>query len=538
MLKVNDISFYIGNKELFDKCSLEINEGDKIGLVGENGAGKSTLMKLIIGELKPDEGSIILQKGTTLGFLNQDLLSYKTSESIKNVTMKAFDHVLELFKELEKISKEMETNYTDELYNQMLKITEEIEINNGYEIEAQTEKVLEGMGFKTSDLNRPLEEFSGGWRMRVMLAKLLLQNPSILMLDEPTNHLDIESIKWLEEYLKSYNGAFIVISHDRYFLDNITNKIIELENQKLTKYDGNYTSYETTKAKNIELQQSAYINQQKKIAQLQEFIDKYGAKASKAKQAKNIEKRIEKMDKVEAVNIKKSKINFNFNNEVQSGKIVVELNNIEKSYGDIRILDKSNGIICRNDKIALIGANGKGKSTLLKLIFYNNPKENNYEPLNAGEIKFGNNVKSAYYAQHQLESLNLENTIIKELIETNQRKPEEDIRRLCGMFLFKKDDINKKIRVLSGGEKARVALIKILLTDSNFLLLDEPTNHLDMKSIEILGQAIKQYTGTCIVVSHDRHFVDCIANKIWYIKDHVLKEYPGTYTEFISSKNI
>lgn len=532
MLKIDEVSYFLGNKQLYDKCSIFIKNTDKIGLIGPNGAGKSTLMKLIIGELKPDEGSIILQRGETLGFLNQDLLSYKTQESIKKVAIKAFDHVLEMEKELEEITEKMATEYNDELCERMMYLQEQIENHDGYEIESKTEEVLEGMGFKTSDLDRPLEEFSGGWRMRVMLAKILLEKPSLLMLDEPTNHLDIESIKWLEKYLKNYKGAFIVISHDRYFLDNITNKIIELDNKKLVSYSGNYTFYEQEKARNLELQQHQYENQQKEIKKMQEFIDRFGAKNTKASQAQSMAKKIEKMDKIEPVKNTTPKVKFNFDVEQQSGKVVVTINNIEKSYDDIEIFKKSSGIIEKGDKIALIGANGKGKSTLLRLIFHHDLNDPEYEKLNSGTIEYGANVIPAFYAQHQLESLNLDNNIYQELVEVNPKKTEQDIRKICGMFLFSNDDVYKKIRVLSGGEKARVALAKVLLTGANFLLLDEPTNHLDINSIEILSQAIAQYKGTCITVSHDRHFVSSIANKIWYIQDKVLKEYPGNYEEF------
>lgn len=535
MLKVSNLSFFLGNKQLYDDCTLEINEGEKIALIGPNGAGKSTLMKLITGELKPDSGTITLDKGVTLGFFNQDLLSFNTDESIKSVAMGAFDYVLKLEKELEDISKKLEVSYSEELYKRMMEIYQEIEQRDGYTIESKTDVALELMGFKTSDLSRPLSDFSGGWRMRVMLAKILLEKPSLLLLDEPTNHLDIESVGWLEKYLIDYTGAFIIISHDRYFLDKVTNKTIELDNKKLVVYSGNYSYYEQEKLRRIEDNQKQFRNQQAKIEQLQDWIDKNKSKASKASQAKNMEKRIEKMDKIELIKVKKPKIKFNFESKIQSGKVVVTLNDIEKSYGDNIIFNKSNALISRNDKIAFIGANGKGKSTLLKLIYHHTLSDPNYEKLDLGTIEYGSNVTSAYYAQHQLESLNLDNSIMNELTDVNPSEKEDEIRKLCGMFLFSKDDVYKKIRILSGGEKARVALIKILLTGANFLLLDEPTNHLDINSIDILGQAIKQYNGTCLVVSHDRYFINMIATKIWYINDYVLKEYPGNYSEFLQS---
>lgn len=530
MLNISNLSFYLGNKQLYDDCSVFIKPNDKIGFVGPNGAGKSTLLRLIMGELKPDSGKISLQNGFSLGFLNQDLLSYVTDEDIKHVALHAFDEVIKINNEIESVLKEMEENYSDQLLEKLTKLQEQVEHLGGYEMESKTEAVLEGMGFKTSDLDRPLKEFSGGWRMRVMLAKLLLQQHSLLMLDEPTNHLDIESIKWLEQYLIDYKQAFIVISHDRYFLDNIANRILELRNKKIYSYTGNYTSYEIQKEEQLIQQENAYINQQKQIEHTTEFINRFRAKATKAKQVQSKIKMLEKMDKIEEVNRKTPKIKFSFDVKQQSGKVVITMNNVGKCYNNLEIIRNSNVIVERGDKIALIGANGKGKSTILKLIAQ-------HEQLSEGNIEYGHNVVTAFYAQHQLESLNLENNIYEELSLVNPEKTEQEIRKICGMFLFSNDDVYKKIKVLSGGEKARVALSKVLLLGSNFLLLDEPTNHLDIISIDILSQALNQYQGTCIAVSHDRHFVSKFANKIWYIKEHQLKEYPGDY-ESINSLNL
>lgn len=545
MLTIKNLSYYLGNKQLYDNCNLTVVKESKIGLVGPNGAGKSTLLRLINGDLQPDSGEIIFQNGFTCGFLNQDHLSYKTQDSIKTVAMQAFTKIATLQKKLEEVHAKMLENYSDKLCEEMEKITEKIISLGGDKMESEAEAMLESMGFKTSDLNRPMEEFSGGWRMRVMLAKIQLQHPSLMLLDEPTNHLDIEAIKWLENFLISYDKAFIVISHDRYFLNKISNTIVELDNKTLTTYKGNYDRYEEAKIKNQATQQKMYEQQQKDIEKMTTFINRFGAKATKAKQAKSMEKKIEKMEIVEKVRNTIPQINFSFDIDHQSGRRVVTLKNISKSYGDIEILKNSSGIIDRGDKIALIGENGKGKSTLLRMIFNNNNKnKNNYEPIDSGEIEIGPNVTMAFYTQDQLESLNKENTIIQELTQIKNNtdeedrtiknsRTEEDIRKICGMFLFKKDDVYKKIGVLSGGERARVALIKILLQGANFILLDEPTNHLDIISKEILAQAINNYKGTCIVVSHDRYFVNKIANKIWYIEDMVLKEYPGTYNEYI-----
>ena len=528
MLSIENLSFYLGNKQLYMHASLFIKPKDKIGLIGYNGAGKSTLMRLITGELKPDSGSINLQKGFNIGFLNQDHLSYKTSDSVRQVAMTAFNDIILLEKKLSEISKRIEENYDEEMLNEMLQLQEKIEHLGGYDMETKTEKVLAGMGFGKDDFDKPLEHYSGGWRMRVMLAKLLLQQPSLMLLDEPTNHLDIESIKWLEQYLINFENAFIVISHDRAFLNNIANKIVEVENKVFVSYSGNYDFYEKEKEKNKDIQQQAYERQQKEIEHIKTNIERFGAKASKASQAKSWEKRLERMDIVEPMQNKEVKIKFTFDVTQQSGKVVVSLNNITKKYDDVDILESSSANVIRGDKIALIGANGKGKSTLLRLIA-------GVEQCQKGDITLGHNVTIGFYTQHQLDNLNLENNIFEEVIGVNAEKNEQEIRKICGMFLFKKDDIYKKIKVLSGGEKARVTLIKVLLLGANLLLLDEPTNHLDMLSIDILAQAITQYAGTCIVVSHDRFFVNRVANKIWTIKDKKLKEYLGTYKEFEES---
>lgn len=540
MLIIYDLSFYLGNKLLYDKegeCFLSVFPGDKIGLVGANGTGKSTLMRLIIGELKPDRGTIKLQPGCSIGFLNQDHLSFKTQDSIKQVAMQAFPNVLDLEKEIEKVSEQIENNYTEDLLKKFEKLQEEYTNLGGYQVESETEKVLEGMGFDTKDLDKPLELFSGGWRMRVMLAKMILQKPSLMLLDEPTNHLDIESIKWLENYLNKYikdnekSKAFIIISHDRYFLNNVTNRIVEIENKRSVFYSGNYDSYEEQKEKNNEIMQNKYEQQQKYIEKTKLNIARFGAKSSTASRAKSWEKKLDRLEKIEPVRNKVPKISFSFDILKQSGKIVTKITDVVKKYNDLEILKKSSAIIERGDKIALIGANGKGKSTLLRMIY-------GIEPFQQGTIEKGINVLMAFYAQHQLESLKLDNSIIEELMNVNSLKTEEKIREICGKFLFKKDDIYKQIRILSGGEKARVALIKVLLQGANFLLLDEPTNHLDMVSINILAQAIQQYQGTCVVVSHDRFFVNKIVNKIWHIEDMVLKEYFGTYDEFVEYEKI
>ena len=525
MLVINDLSYQIGSRVLYDNASLHIKPKDKIGLVGLNGTGKSTLLRLIVGDITPDKGKITRSKDCTLGFLNQDLLSYQTTDSIRSVAMQAFEQAVAVQQKIDGVLRQMETNYQDDLIAQLAELQEKFEQLDGYTLQAKTDAVLEGMGFTTQDLERPLNEFSGGWRMRVMLAKLLLQKPSLLLLDEPTNHLDITSIQWVESYLQSYESAFIVVSHDRQFLDRVATKTVEVAQQQLHVYMGNYSFYEEEKAIRAELQQNAYANQQQKIKQTEQFIERFRSKATKAKQVQSRIKALDRLDKVAPVAQNNAAIKFNFSLQQQPGKVVASLEHIDKAFGSLTILKDASAQIERGDKIALVGANGKGKSTLLRIIA-------GQESLDAGESILGHNVNPAFFAQHQLEALHLEHTIFEELKLVGVDRNETELRRIAGMFLFKKDDVFKKIRVLSGGEKSRVALAKVLLTEANFLMLDEPTNHLDMMSINILAQTLQQYEGTCVLVSHDRHFVSQVATKIWYIEDQQIKVYPGTYEEY------
>lgn len=524
MISINNLSFYFGSRALYDEANLHIKPKDKIGLIGANGTGKSTLLRMISGEYSPDEGNISKSGDCTIGFLNQDLLSYQTDDSIRLVAMQAFERALEVERKIEEVLHKMETNYEDKLVNQLAHLQEEYEALDGYTIQAKAEEILEGLGFKTEELDKPLRLFSGGWRMRVMLAKLLLQKPSLLMLDEPTNHLDLPSIKWVENYINTYEGAIIVVSHDRYFLDRTITTTVEVSQGKLNVYSGNYTFYMEEKALRNEIQKGAYENQQAAIRQTERFIERFKAKASKARQ---VQSRVKALDKIELVNDvidDAAKVNFKFNFSQQPGKFILTLEDISKAYGEKRILSKTNAIIERGDKIALIGANGKGKSTLLRIIDGSEPIE--------GERRLGHNVRDTFYAQHQLESLDVESTILEELKQTGTAKTEMELRSILGCFLFSGEEAFKKIKVLSGGEKSRVALAKVLISEANFLLLDEPTNHLDMLSVNILIQALQQYEGTYVVVSHDRYFVSEIANKIWYIEDEEIKVYPGSFTEY------
>jgi ATP-binding cassette subfamily F protein 3 len=524
MLSISNLNFYFGSRALYEGASLHIKPRTKIGLIGANGTGKSTLLRLISGEYTPDGGTISKSGDCTIGFLNQDLLSYQTDDSILNVAMQAFEKQLELQHDIDKVLHKMETNYEDKDIDVLAKLQEDFERLDGYTIQSRTEEILEGLGFSTDDLNRPLKLFSGGWRMRVMLAKLLLQKPALLLLDEPTNHLDLPSIEWVEKYIHDYEGSIVVVSHDRYFLDRTIDSIAEVSGSKITLYPGNYSFYTEEKALRNEIQKGAFENQQSQIRQTEKFIQRFKAKASKAKQVQSRVKALDRIDMIDEVVDEKAKVNFKFNFGTEPGRFILFLEHISKAFGEKVILKNTSATINRGDKIALIGANGKGKSTLLRII-------SGTEKIQ-GERRTGHNVIESFFAQHQLESLTVENSLIDELKATGTAKTEMELRSVLGCFLFSGEEVFKKIKVLSGGEKSRVALAKVLISEANFLLLDEPTNHLDMQSVNILIQALQQYEGTYVVVSHDRYFVSNIANKIWYIEDHEIKEYPGSFDEY------
>jgi ATP-binding cassette subfamily F protein 3 len=524
MIAITNLSYFLGDRALYDGASLHIKPKQKIGLIGLNGTGKSTLLRMINGEFQPDGGHISKSGDCTIGFLNQDLLSYQSDDSILSVAMQAFERQNLLQVQMDKILHDMEHNYTDALVDKLARVQEEFEALDGYTVQSKAEAILEGLGFVTDDLHRPLRLFSGGWRMRVMLAKLLLQKPSLLMLDEPTNHLDLPSIQWVEKYVQSYEGAVIVVSHDRQFLDNTIDTTVEVAGGKLNYYAGNYSYYLEEKEQRNDIQRGAYENQQAKIRQTERFIERFKAKATKSRQVQSRVKALDKMEVVDQVIDENAKVHFRFQFTTQPGRHVFQLEDASKAYGDKVILEGTNISMERGDKIALIGANGRGKSTVLRVVAGTEPIE--------GKRRLGHNVSFTFYAQHQLESLNVQHNLIEELKYANPNKTETELRTVLGCFLFTGDDVFKKIKVLSGGEKSRVALAKVLLSQANFLLLDEPTNHLDMQSVNILIQALQQYEGSYIVVSHDRYFVENIANKIWYIEDHQIKEYPGTYQEY------
>ncbi|OGX82053.1 ribosomal protection-like ABC-F family protein [Hymenobacter coccineus] len=525
MISISDLDFHFGSRTLYDNASLHIKPKDKIGLIGLNGTGKSTLLRLLVGEYKADGGSISMSKEVSLGFLNQDLLSYDTHESILHVAMQAFEEALRLQDEIEAILVKFETDYTDDLVEKLAALQERFEALGGYTMQSRAEEILEGLGFGTEELPKPLKSFSGGWRMRVMLAKILLQQPSLLLLDEPTNHLDLPSIKWIENYLADYEGAVIIVSHDREFLDRTTNTTVEVTGGKLVPYAGNYSYYLEEKEERNLIQKGAFENQQSQIRAAERFIERFKAKASKAKQAQSRVKALDKLERIEDVASDAAKVNIKFQFKVEPGRHILRMEHVTKKYDEKLIFRDTNVHIERGDKIALIGANGKGKSTLMRLVAGS-------EAPTAGKHQLGHNVIMSFFAQHQLESLTLDNEIIQEMSEAGSKRNDMELRSVLGSFLFTGDQVFKKIKVLSGGEKSRVALAKTLISEANFLLLDEPTNHLDMVSVNILIQALEQYQGTFIVISHDRFFVENVATKIWYIEDFQLKEYPGTYAEY------
>jgi ATP-binding cassette subfamily F protein 3 len=528
LIGLQNVTFEFGARVIVEDATWHINPGERIGLIGYNGTGKSTLLKVFVGEYLPSKGTVEKGRDTSIGYLHQDLLSFDTNDSILEVAMGAFEKIKQLEKEIELLGKELEVTSDEKLLHDYSDKLHELEVLGGYTIHHRTEEVLQGLGFANEDLQRPYKEFSGGWRMRVLLAKMILQQPDVLLLDEPTNHLDLPSIEWLEKYLRHYQGSVVIVSHDKFFLNRMVNKIVELYQQQLHIYSGNYEYYEREKEIRVELQQKAYENQQDYIRQQERFIERFKAKASKAAAAQSVMKRLDKIERIENVEIERPNIKINFQVDKQPGKIICELKHISKNFGNIEILKNASIEIDRGDKIALIGANGKGKSTLLRIVAGTEKFE--------GHRNWGHNVEESFYAQHQLEALNINNTILDEMKECGSNKTELELRSLMGCFLFSGDDTDKKIRVLSGGEKARVALAKVIVSKSNFLLLDEPTNHLDMHSVELLADALNKYEGSYLLVSHDRFFISKTANKIWEIVDHEIKEFKGTYQEWVEWK--
>ncbi len=524
LLGLQNVTFEFGARTIVEDATWHIQPNERIGLIGYNGTGKSTLLKVLTNQYTPAKGTVEKGRETTVGFLHQDLLGFDTEDSILEVALGAFERVKQLEKEIETVGEELARTGDEKLAHDYADLLHEMEVLDGYSIHHRTEEILQGLGFANADLGKPYKNFSGGWRMRVLLAKMILQNPDVLLMDEPTNHLDLPSIEWLEKYLQHYPGAVVIVSHDRFFLDRMVTKIVELYQQQLHFYTGNYSFYETEKALRIDLQKKAFENQQDYIRQQERFVERFKAKASKAAAAQSIVKRLDKLERIEDVELERPNMRINFAVDKQPGKIICTLKHVSKSFKDIQIVKDTGAEIDRGDKIALIGANGKGKSTLLRIIAGTEPFE--------GQREWGHNVVESFYAQHQLEALNLNNDILEELKDARSGKNDLELRSLLGAFLFSGDSVEKKIKVLSGGEKARVALAKTIASKANFLMLDEPTNHLDIHSVDLLVEALNKYEGSLILVSHDRYFISRLANKIWEIDDHKIREFKGTYAEW------
>ena len=524
MLALNDFSFEFAGRYLYRKATWHIKPNEKIGLVGLNGTGKSTLLRLISGEYELREGSLSKANNLKLGYLNQDLLSVVYEESVRDVVLSGREDLVRIDQEIHRLLEEIEVNYDDKRLNRLSELQEQFGHLGGYDWQSQGDKILEGLGFPTDWLTRPLKELSGGWRMRALLGKLLLMAPDLLLLDEPTNHLDLPTIEWLENYLVEYQGTYVIVSHDKHFLDKTVNRIAEVAHQQIFHYKGNFTQYLEQKEERDALLERQFANQQDYIRQQMRFIQRFRSKASKATAVQSRVKQLEKLDRIELKDNETREFDIKFNIRIKPGKVVTDILDVSKSYGDMSILRKASAQVLRGDKIALIGANGKGKSTLLRMIAGTEPFE--------GKIDLGWNVETAFFAQHQLESLNLKSDLLNEIGTVSAEYTEKELRTVLGCFLFTGEEVFKKVKVLSGGEKSRLALAKTLITQSNFLLLDEPTNHLDMFSAAVLAESLDNYEGSLLFVSHDRTFISRVANKIWWIENGLLREYPGTYDEY------
>lgn len=534
MLSVSNITVQFGSKKLFEDVSFIVNPRDRIGLVGSNGAGKSTLLKIINGQIEPDKGGIALSKHTTVGYLPQDGIAY-TGKTIYEEVYSGIGDISALKNEIDEVHKELEIHPDKnseeymELVEKLGELQHKFEDLDGFRVKSNIEKILEGLGFHTGDFDRPTDEFSGGWQMRIALAKLLLKKPSVLLLDEPTNHLDIESLIWVEDFLKSYEGAIILVSHDRTFLDNITNKTIEIYTGKVTIYAGNYSFYVKERETRKELLMKSYENQQKYLKQQNRFIERFRYKNTKATAVQSRIKMLNKMDIIE-IEDEESAIHFRFPPATHSGRKVIDLKNISKSYGDNLVLNGVDLEIERGEKIGFVGVNGAGKSTLARII-------RGTEEIQHGSRKLGFKVELEYYSQHQADSLDPATDVLGTLDSVATGDTRKQLRTILGSFLFRGDDVFKQVSVLSGGEKSRLALARMLLKSSNFLVLDEPTNHLDMNSKTVLMEALKNYAGTILIISHDREFLDGIVTKIIEVREKNIKIYFGNCSYFLQKKD-
>jgi ATP-binding cassette, subfamily F, member 3 len=532
MIQLSSAGKRFGGKILFEELNWLITPHDRVGLVGANGTGKTTLLKVLAGLESLDYGAMTVMKGTTAGYLPQDGLSL-SGRSVFQECMSVFDEVRDMEREMESLTERMaEVDHTSAEYDQIADrfhhLQGQFAAHDGYALEAQVGTVLTGLGFRKDDWSRRTEEFSGGWQMRVAMAKLLLQKPNMLLLDEPTNHLDLEARNWLEEYLAEYPHAYVVISHDRYFLDVTVSKTADIWNRRVTFYTGNYEQFLKQKTERKEQLVAAYRNQRERIEQVEAFINRFRYQATKAKQVQSRIKELERMERIEIPPEEKT-IHFSFPQPKASGRIVAEFKDVAKSYGENRVFRAVSFVIERGDRVALVGVNGAGKSTLIKLLV-------GIEPVTGGELRLGHNVEADYFAQDQYKELDPEARMLDDLWNLAPTHTQTQLRSLLGAFLFSEDDVFKRLGVLSGGERNRYALARMLLRPSNFLLLDEPTNHLDMRAKDMLLEALEQYTGTVVFVSHDRYFIDKLATRVFEIGEGEVRVFPGNYEDYLWRK--
>ena len=535
MLNVHNLSVSFQGEYLFEEVAFMLNAGDRVGLIGKNGAGKSTMLKLLSRELKPDSGTIAADKDVRIGFLKQDI-DFVKGRTILEEAYQAFGEIKTLEQKLDDIHHQIETrtDYESESYHNLLDMlsdyTHRFDLIGGYLYQGETEKVLLGLGFQRSDFDKLTDSFSGGWRMRIELAKLLLQNNDILLLDEPTNHLDIESIIWLEQFLTTYSGAVVIVSHDKMFLDNVTNRTIEISVGKIYDYPKPYSKFLELRQEIREQQLASQKNQEKKIQQTEKLIEKFRAKASKASMAQSLIKKLDKIDRIEVDEEDNAVMNVRFPVSVTPGKVVLEIDDVSKSYGEKEVLSHVSLLVERGSKIAFVGQNGQGKTTLAKMII----GETAYQ----GTIKLGHNVQLGYFAQNQADYLDGELTVLDTMYHAADDTNRMKIRDILGSFLFRGDEVDKKVKVLSGGERNRLALAKMLLSDFNVLVMDEPTNHLDIKSKNVLKKALQQFEGTLIIVSHDRDFLQGLTDKVYEFKNKNIKEYLGDIDFYLEQRAV
>lgn len=530
MLSVSNLDIRFGQKYLFKNISVQVHQGNRIGLVGVNGAGKSTLLKVMAGVNSTDDGVVSCSKYFSIGYLAQESAELLSERSLYDEAETAFAPLLKLQKEADRLHREMESGDPDSKEFQQLlldhgEIQQQLDGSDIYSISGKIEKVLLGLGFQREDMEKPVSSFSGGWQMRLKLAKMLLESPSLLLLDEPTNHLDIVSLRWVEQFLKNYNGAMLIISHDRTFLDKVTERTWELSFGKVDVYKGNYSYFVKEKEERRAIEKGAYDNQQAKIKQTMRFVDKFRAKATKARQVQSRVKQLEKMELIE-LSGDESSIKFTFPSAPASGRDVLKVENLSKSFDDNQVFTGVDLLLNRGDKVAVVGVNGAGKSTFLKIVAGEIESD-------TGTISLGSNVKMSYFGQHQAQELSPQLSVLETMSFAGEDMTVTQVRSLLGAFLFRGEEVEKKVAVLSGGEKSRLALAKMIAVPANCMLLDEPTNHLDMSSQDVLMEAMAQYDGTIVVVSHNRYFLDSFVNKVLEVRDGKITMYEGNISEYI-----